>query len=501
MSCDACRIYHYKCDDEVPTCRRCARAGRECVRPTQYRFRNSHADSLPFPKFQVWLDLPQRVDFVDETPALEDEYAGPTTRLRRQSTRLPIPPNESDLECTPAENFDKWVRSQSAAENPPRTPMTPGIAVDSPWPVRTAQDARLIAHFVEKVAHYFDFCDPNRHFALVVPQRARKNSTLAYAVLALSARHLSRTEDFDPLVADYHYQKCCEQLIPALADNAAVTNDCLLAATVILRFLEEIDVPITGEDQENHLVGTQAIVRAQGQQYDQVKMPSDLRESAKWAAFRQDLYMALTKHRPMQLNRIIQPFVDMDEGDWANRAVLLCGDALQFAFRELPNRIDAYQLLKHVNEDWRRERPTSFDPIFSETSDPTRFPIINFLADWHVMGHMYNYLAHLLLVVYDPTIPRMGLSYTEANERANDEAKYTVRVMAGIAISNPRSPAAMLVAAMAIAMCGDRFHTPTEQVALFRILKETEEIHGWPTDLAQRRLRKAWQCDWGLKSA
>jgi hypothetical protein len=59
--------------------------------------------------------------------------------------------------------------------------------------------------------------------------------------MALSARHLSCTTTFDPYVSDQYYQACLETLIPALSNHAVTMDDDLLAATVILRLLEEFD--------------------------------------------------------------------------------------------------------------------------------------------------------------------------------------------------------------------------------------------------------------------
>lgn len=59
--------------------------------------------------------------------------------------------------------------------------------------------------------------------------------------MALSARHLSRTTAFDPFASDRYYQACLEKLIPALDDDAITMDDDLLAATVVLRLLEEYD--------------------------------------------------------------------------------------------------------------------------------------------------------------------------------------------------------------------------------------------------------------------
>jgi hypothetical protein len=60
-------------------------------------------------------------------------------------------------------------------------------------------------------------------------------------MMAMSARHLNRTTHFDPFVSDHYYQACLEKLIPALDDHGVTMDDDLLAATVILRLLEEFD--------------------------------------------------------------------------------------------------------------------------------------------------------------------------------------------------------------------------------------------------------------------
>jgi hypothetical protein len=87
----------------------------------------------------------------------------------------------------------------------------------------------------------FDCTDRQQHFAVHIPYRARYCDTLFNAIMAMSARHLSRTATFDPYVSDHYYQACLETLIPALNDHEVTTDDDLLAATVILRLLEEYD--------------------------------------------------------------------------------------------------------------------------------------------------------------------------------------------------------------------------------------------------------------------
>lgn len=87
----------------------------------------------------------------------------------------------------------------------------------------------------------FDCTDRLQHFAVHIPYRARYCETLFNAIMAMSARHLSCTSTFDPYVSDHYYQACLETLIPALNDHDVTMDDDLLAATVILRLLEEFD--------------------------------------------------------------------------------------------------------------------------------------------------------------------------------------------------------------------------------------------------------------------
>lgn len=67
---------------------------------------------------------------------------------------------------------------------------------------------------------------------------------LLNATLAVSARHLSflgRTDICD--LSDFvHYQEqCLNHFIPSLNDSSVILDENILAATVTLRYLEEVD--------------------------------------------------------------------------------------------------------------------------------------------------------------------------------------------------------------------------------------------------------------------
>lgn len=101
--------------------------------------------------------------------------------------------------------------------------------------------AAFPAHHSDRTLPQFDLCEPYRFFRYEVPQRARTNKTLANAILAISARMMHWKTGYNPYVADRYYQLCLETLIPSLSDVEAVMDETLLAATVVLRMLEEMD--------------------------------------------------------------------------------------------------------------------------------------------------------------------------------------------------------------------------------------------------------------------
>ncbi|MBT0646971.1 hypothetical protein KJJ93_28700, partial [Escherichia coli] len=52
---------------------------------------------------------------------------------------------------------------------------------------------------------------------------------------------LSMGERFDPYAADRYQQECLNQLSAIILDSSTLSNDDLLAATILLRTLEEMD--------------------------------------------------------------------------------------------------------------------------------------------------------------------------------------------------------------------------------------------------------------------
>lgn len=298
--------------------------------------------------------------------------------------------------------------------------------------------------------------DNECHFGVHVVQRAKQNSTLMNAILALSARQLSRTTDFNPYIADAYYQRCFDTLIPALNDNDAIKEESLLAATIILRLLEEMNISVIGSDPQGHLFGTQVIIRAAEQSYAATTGPS-FRQAIYWAAFRQELWISLMTQRAFQLHifpadRSLEPASD---SIWATRTIAHLGDVSNFVFGEGRHGIARYNQLMAENKAWQTSRPESFDPFFYQPDrdgSGRNFPDIRLHEKSHVMGVQYNTLAHMLLVVHDPTIPQLGPAHKASRAVVDRLVQEDVRMLCGVAESNPKVFPGKFVACFAVAL-------------------------------------------------
>ncbi|KAF2198195.1 hypothetical protein GQ43DRAFT_443574 [Delitschia confertaspora ATCC 74209] len=533
MPCTRCRNRHYRCDGIQPRCTRCEQANADCVYETGRRFRRSSIQNS-FSAQQRWVELPPQIQFLDESQDIRASYDSSFSPSSHTLSPQDFSSSGSGLQTSltsligPTEGLtvisllnsdsppDHYAQAPAAptyygppgppleyhSSIPPSVQSTPHSHQHAPqalWPLESEQEAMLLRHYVDNVALFFDMVDDKHHFGNDVVQLARKNSTLLNSILALSARHLSRTTNFDPFLADRYYEKCFRTLIPALNENVAINDEALLAATIILRLLEEMNIPIIGTDPQGHLTGAQAIIRGAERSYASSTGPS-FRQAIYWAAFRQELWISLMTQRPFQLHIFPtdRSFESASDSVWATRTIAHVGEVCNFAFGEERHSVGRYQRLMDDNTAWRARRPESFDPFyFREDRDGSGrcFPDIRLHELPHVMGKQYNTLAHVLLVVHDPTIPQLGPAYKQSHHVVDRMVQEDVRTLCGVAQSNPKAFPSKLVACFAIALVGDRFSNREDQLRLRDMLIQTEAVHGFPTTATTQQLERAWGWD------
>ncbi|GAB7362556.1 hypothetical protein MBLNU230_g2873t1 [Neophaeotheca triangularis] len=613
--CQNCRTRHLKCDEQRPSCTRCERAGIECIRGYNIRFRHGANPSVAntkgsglakteydFSKTQPWVNTALSLTFLDETPELTSIYQPDADALPIRSSRLTgedeqleenrdtvaqegsvhtdrsVPTTSYGVDYTafsddpsgstsnvappskrrrltfsssyqsppdfspgtfsqPSRNFTHpspahswhnllpsgWTPSsfdngsrnsgtgveatfaasastqahhtQSPAYNASSESLS-RIYLDKPvFPLEDKEQAKLLRYFVDVLARNFDMMDPLRHFTTVVPQRAATCPTLLNAIFALSAKHLSRIGQCDSYISDVYHQECLKHLIPMLDDTSAILDDNLLTSTIILRHLEEFEVPLSGQlhpDSSSHLLGAHAFIAAQ----ERATLSGGLRHSAFWVGLRQEIYVAFVNQRSIMpalehcnIDRSCEP---ADDYTWACRIVVCCADVIRFCFGDGDRSNATYDHLADSCAQWYACKPASFTPVYWKEANPeTIFPESIFIADHLSVGVQHWHIAKILLCAHNPRVPRLGLGRATALKAVDDEIKEHVRVLCGIALSNPKTAPNFVCASMAVTMAGDKFHERHEQEALVDVLLKTEE-RAWPTKGAIYNLRDAW---------
>ncbi|KAF4989536.1 hypothetical protein FDECE_14675 [Fusarium decemcellulare] len=420
-----------------PECGLCRDNNRTCRRTSSrhVRFKRGMPEAA-FSRAQAWPTIPVIVDFVDETELTNREYHVEAEHARLNSS----PDIVGTGSASPAVLLSPRLGSCTPDQDQENIP-TPFMTLCRGWTLKDPIESLLLQHFTNEVSWFFDFCDRERHFAIEVPHRARTCPPLLDAILAVSGRHLSRVrQDIDPFLADRYYQRCLESLIPELDRVGPHCVDDLLAAPVVLRLLEEFDVPLSGADKYQHSVGTRAILRSQTAQ---VPCATGLRRAASWAGLRQEIYSSLTTHLPpgIKASAELLDYLDSSPDDctWANRAVNHCLDVLEHCFGESCKMTESFDMLLASNVQWETDRPPSYDPLCFRT-----------------------------------------------------EARSAIKLICSIALSNPSTPTAMVVACMAVQIGGDLLEDPLERQSVLKLLTKLEAVHGWPTKDVWSALVDLW---------
>ncbi|KAF7125853.1 hypothetical protein CNMCM5793_002146 [Aspergillus hiratsukae] len=364
-------------------------------------------------------------------------------------------------------------------------------------PFKVPHEALLFHHYMEALAAFLDITDIQRHFAVDVPELALSCPVLLNALMAFSARHLSRTTDFDSAVADHYHHECVSLIIPMLDQKDLVADETLFAAAVILRAFEETNESKMGAEPEHHLTGTSVFANAQLE----FRTWGGLGHAAFWVFVRQDIYMSLLSQRPLKVDLAgWEDRLSFDLGfnattdcTWANRMTWIVAEIVSFCFGDRLSYVN-WETARAKTERWNLSRPKSFDPILYIDRDEDAgkyFPEIRLGHPWH--GIQYYYIAKLFLAIYNPVVPRIGLGYQRHRRSISEEVLRNAEAVCGIAFATSLV-AARLTARTAIIACGPWFHDRprAEQDLLLQLLKRTEMESALPTEPLIQGLMEEW---------
>jgi hypothetical protein len=346
------------------------------------------------------------------------------------------------------------------------------------------------------------------------PKYRTKNGTCQYRDVCLpSLNHKAVLQ---------HHNICVTELIELSNDPAFVQDESLLAALVILRLHEEMDTLYTGEDKERLLRSTRFFLDAQTKNslakihgnVDEANPTTSadilpettiahfrsFRHTIFRIALRQELTAAYLTQRCVQYPITLWCLLDDLEASyeedfiWADRHLLHCARVLDFCYGS-DKRTERWKELKSFEARWEEKMPVSFLPLFQSQPGGSRDQILYrvwYISDLHLSTVQFSGLSRILLMVFDPTTPRIGPNATTARQLISAEVRRIVIHLCSTAASYPDLTPAFVQAAMAVVICGELFTSYQEQDTLITFLAHLEEKIGWPTSHHAARLKHSW---------
>ncbi|KAM5381859.1 hypothetical protein ACJZ2D_002849 [Fusarium nematophilum] len=412
IGCTACRVRHVRCDRNMPSCTSCMKAGIECVRALQVRFRSGldATDEFAFAENQVWVQpersrmyLPMAVDELTEVVEYCDETAQ-LSQIYDTEDRESLGFEASNM-VSPANGSEASESRESTRSHPVRH-LRDSSSLDLSPPYQRSPYSQPA-----------DATDLRRHFEIEVPRRSLYFPVLRYAVFAFSSRHLNRNMPDTTTEALEYYDKCLSLLIEAVAEQNGPVDEETLAAIAILRQYEEMDA----DDKELHLNGTSRIVNSMSV-FD---FNGGLGEAAAWLCLRQDIYISLVKQRPLRsdLETYLQSdvFKRVDDAAYANKMVFLLAKALGCAFpRTTPCSGESLDEIRQEVDNWFDSKSPAFNPIFEAKRNKAEgrlLPEIWVLSPFHAVGLQYYHIAKIILAMSTPIVASSVLEHIRQGKR------------------------------------------------------------------------------------
>ncbi|KJZ72680.1 hypothetical protein HIM_07872 [Hirsutella minnesotensis 3608] len=408
----------------------------------------------------------------------------------------------------PASSPHSYAHSAGSPAAPTSSALVtqPGIEPDPGFPLHDVQEACLLRYFVEEMSHWFDLCDEERHFQLVVPVRARKHPHLLDAIFAVAARHLSRLPQYKTAqgVILYH-----GQLLPQLTEHAAVEymlkcipalrqfhdmhdddyRDSIITTAVILRQLEEIDSDaddaeghtlhpaVASRKQVNFLAIIDAVLRTLPSQT--VFGQRSLMQAAYWMALRQEIFNSFTRREAPQL---MLPADFWHSASRANKVVMHLVQTAKWHWGAGPE----HEWLRLVKQQEHIEHHVIhvFRPMYRRAADKSRgeiFPTIWYGSNIEVTSVQLALIAKAVLVAENPSLRSPQASRADWRLVEN-EVRVLLLDLCGIALCNPASPPALVQAALGIGMYSDFFTDRYERLAIRTVLERYRDTRAWPVE-------------------
>ncbi|KAF2129921.1 hypothetical protein P153DRAFT_227166 [Dothidotthia symphoricarpi CBS 119687] len=528
--CLTCRARRVKCDETKPICNACKKKNRPCqweaphtkfkdYQPTE----RSPSTALTNGDEDENMEIDSDGIDGDGVDGGDSQTVSSGSQLVRDNSRSDshvatsasaATPSSSGIQRSPSSPFLITGSTSSAGGVPSGNlqflRLEEGRRTFKDPITLTHDEALLVHHYTEHLGRWLDCTDATRQFTLGVPEKVKKCPVLCHAVLSFAARHRR-----DDVTAEAAYQHCIALLIDRLNDDTASHDETLLCAIVILRFYEQLNVPSsTGSDDEQHLAGCSAILRAsQGHHFVDPSAPS-LREAAFWVYVRQCLYNATINQQPPDIDFSLQlhpapgsmqdshPLARLRlETAWANQMTWYTACVVNFCFEgnepqdERTHKLGRWQELWDSVHTWAEERPNGFDPIWQgPASDHGIFPEIWFTTDWHVVSFGFYHFSCILLLSYKPG-PKFAIRSSGRLSEVDRQILEHARAICGACKSSPETVPISITLCHTIFIWGPLVADPQERTEVLQLLVKFESTHLWPTTWIINALKAEWGTD------
>ncbi|EWG47703.1 hypothetical protein FVEG_07755 [Fusarium verticillioides 7600] len=483
VGCTACRVRHVRCDKELPSCSACVKAG---------------------------IDL----EYIDETDRVSQDYEGQGQEDIPLTEDLTFVPDTTEIDqhaSTLAQISPASHVSQAMASLPGNSPASAQMtrrlrysselvrSPDSPYsraPMQfTTREAELVKNFTENMALWADATDINRHFELEVPRRSLYFPVLRYAVFAFSSRHLNRDKPDTSTEALEYYNSCLSVLIEAVDKASGHIDEETLAAIAIPRQYEEMDA----EDMEMHLTGTSRIVNSMSE-FD---FNGGLGEAAAWLCLRQDIYVSLTRLRPLRSNleNYLQSdiFRRTDDAAYANKMVFLLARSLSSIYpsdSSISN--ESLESIRLEVDSWFDSKPAAFNPILETARNKDEgklLPTIWVLSPFHSVGLQYYHIAKIVLAMSLPIATDSVFEQIRESKKVERTIRNHLLQIIALAISHAKAENALFTARHSLSVWGSVFTERLDQTMVLDFLRHIQQKTGWQTDSLSLSLQQQWTQD------
>ncbi|KZL72957.1 Zn(II)2Cys6 transcription factor [Colletotrichum tofieldiae] len=563
--CLTCRERHKKCDEKQPVCGPCSISSRQCVfphsqgvgrrpspvvsntEPMATRPRDDEDQSRVDEQLSqsigsvgsIDLDLQPSAPPVTQSPgdyglALGDVYSYSPETVASElwttdlaSTRwlglLATDAAEADsgfsLAPSPAPEGDEQRRATTQHGPPDATNLESRLNnVSDPerktWQtdkgiVLSSQEAVLFRHFTERSARWLDLLDHQKLFSTYAVRLALRNAGLMNAILALSAKHLSKLEgrhqEFETGIACAnrnsggewvrYYYETLRYVQEALAYTSYTASEELNATAIVISAYEMLDESDGRGNWQRHLKGVFWIQRSQ----DVNGASGGLRQAVWWAWLRQDIWAAFReKRRCLSFWAADKEFHELDQHGLADRAIYLLSRAVNYCaysrMMEVSSDISAsddraragLEMLAEM-ERWKLFLGDEFKPLPSPTTPSDVFtPLWVHPPQFGVALQAYSF-AKILVLLHKPV--SSGFDGYLKMQRSISEAVDTI---CGIAMELT-DEGCQILSAQCLYGAGLCVQDPLKREKILSLMEKSEERVGWtPMATWRNDLRQAW---------